>query len=214
MLSEHMCIGNLNTKEYAMTVSYYPSILSVLVTPGALAVISRDRYLAVKNPWWYRSHVTRSRAIKISCMPRIISVVITLGHVYDSGYKYLVHVMQLVYYCVCFIIIIFSDVSIYFKKPPTAGIREIQVVMKREKKPAATIRLILMVLLLTFRPALLLPIVLTVNGIENLGLIDHLCICESFFELLSQQAPLKETQHNPQLLLPLLAREARWKLTK
>ena len=176
MLSGHMCIHNLNTKEYAMTV------LGVLATLGALAVISRDRYLAVKNPWWYRSHVTKSRAIKISCTPWKISVVITFGH----GYKHLVHVMHPVCYCVCFIIIIFSHLSIYFKKPPTVGIREIQAVMKREKKSAATIRLILIVLLLTFLPALLLPIVLTVNGIEILGLIGHSRICESFFKLWSQ----------------------------
>ena len=73
------------------------------------------------------------------------------------------------YYCVCFIIIIFSPLGIYFKKSPTVGIGEIQAVIKREKKSAATIRLILLVLLLTFLPALLCPIVLTVNGIKHFG---------------------------------------------
>ena len=77
VLSEHKCITYLDTKEYAM------AILSSLATYGTLAVISRDRYLAVKKPWWYRNHVTKSRAIKMSCIPWIISVVKTLGHVFD-----------------------------------------------------------------------------------------------------------------------------------
>ena len=48
------------------------------------------------------------------------------------------------------------------------GIREIQAVMKREKKSAATIRLILLILLLTFLPALLWQIVLKLQGVESL----------------------------------------------
>ena len=71
--------------------------LCSLSTLGTLAVISRDRYLAVTKPWWYRNHVTKSRAIKMSCMPWIISVVITLAHVFDHGYKHLVRTIPLVH---------------------------------------------------------------------------------------------------------------------
>ena len=88
---------------------------------------------------------------------------------FDGGYKQLAHTIPLVYYCVCFVIIISSHLGIYFKKSPTVGIREIQAVMKREKKSAATIRLILLVLLLTFLPALPWPIVLGLKGIDNVG---------------------------------------------
>ena len=35
------------------------SIACWLSTIGNLAIISRDRYLAVSKPWWYRSHVSR-----------------------------------------------------------------------------------------------------------------------------------------------------------
>ena len=163
VLSEHLCISYLDIKDYAM------AILSNLATLGTLAVISRDRYLAVTKPWWYRNHVTKSRAIKMSCIPWTISVVITLAHVFNGGYKHLVHAIPLVYYCICFIIIILSNLGIYFKKTPIAEIRDIQAVIKREKKSATTIRLILLVLLLTFLPALLFPIVLTVNGVEHFG---------------------------------------------
>ena len=164
-----MCLGKAGPEERAM------NVLSSLATLGTLAVISRDRYLAVTRPWWYRSHVNTSRAIKISCIPWIISVALTVVHIvyfvfqFDGGYKQLAHTLPLVYYCVCFIIIVFSHLGIYFKKSPEVGIGEIQAVMKREKKSAATIRLILLVLLLTFLPALLGPIVLGLKGIDNVG---------------------------------------------
>ena len=57
---EYMCPASSN--EIA---SLFP--LCMLATLGNLAVISRDRYLAVRKPWWYRSHVTKSRAIKFIC---------------------------------------------------------------------------------------------------------------------------------------------------
>ena len=150
-------------------------VLCSLATLGTLAVISRDRYLAATKPWWYRNHVNTSRAIKMSCLPWLISVVITFVHmvyfVYniDGGYKRFVPAITLVYYCICFIVIIFSHLGICFKKPPVERIREMQAVMRREKKSAATIRLILLVLLLTFLPALLWPIVLGLNGKEDVG---------------------------------------------
>ena len=169
VLSEHMCLGKAGPEERAM------NVLSSLATLGTLAVISRDRYLAVTKPWWYRSHVNTSRVIKISCIPWIISVALTLVHIihfvykFDGVYKQLAHTIPLVYYCICFIIIIFSHRGIYFRKSPTVGISEIQAVINREKKSAATIRLILLVLLLTFLPALLWPIDLGLKGIDNVG---------------------------------------------
>ena len=143
-------------------------------TLGILAVISGDRYFAVTKLLWYRNHLTTSRALKMSCIPWLISVVITFAvcfftFKFDGEYKHLVYAITLVYYCICFVIIIFSHLGIYFKKPPTVGIREIQAVMKREKKLAATVRLILLVLLLTFLPAFLWATVLKLKGIEHVG---------------------------------------------
>ena len=168
-----MCLGDLGLIDTAIF------ILCMLATLGTLAVISRDRYLAVTKPFWYRNHMTKSRAIKMSCLPWLISLVLILGHVFydvykfDSRYTRLVQdAVFLVYYCVCFIIIIFSHFGIYFKKPlpPIEAITEIQaVMMKREKKSAATIRWILLVLLFTFMPAFWWPIVLTMKGTDNFG---------------------------------------------
>ena len=51
------------------------SALCVQATLGNLAVISRDRYLAVRSPWWYRNHMTKSRAFKVVYIPWCTSVV-------------------------------------------------------------------------------------------------------------------------------------------
>ena len=133
ILSGQMCLYQWDLGDTAMI------NLSSLATLGTLAVISRDRYLAVTKPWWYRNHVTKSRAIKMSCIPWLISVVITLAvcfitFKFDGEYKHLVYAITLMYYCICFVIIIFSHLGIklYFEKPLTVGIREIQAVMKRE----------------------------------------------------------------------------------
>ena len=53
------------------------SALCLLATLGNLAIISRDRYLAVRKPWWYHTHVTKSRAMKLMCVPNnFISIVL------------------------------------------------------------------------------------------------------------------------------------------
>ena len=109
-------------------------------TLGILAVISGDRYFAVTKLLWYRNHLTTSRALKMSCIPWLISVVITLVHVFyfvfkfDGEHQPLVHATSLLYYCICFMIIIFSHLGIYFKKHPIADIREIQPGGNEERK--------------------------------------------------------------------------------
>ena len=170
ILKEHMCIGDLDRGDTAVI------ILCGLTTLGALAVISRDRYLAVIKPIWYRNHIDTSRAIKMSCIPWIISVVMTLVHMVYVAYnsnsgkkKHLVYSIHLVYYCICFVIITSSYLGIYFKKAPTVEIREMHAVMEKEKKSTAAVRLILLTFLLTFVPALLSPIVLGLTGVENVG---------------------------------------------
>ena len=126
VLIEHMCtcLANMGLK---YTIMY---TLCTGATLGTLAVISRDRYLAVAKPFWCRNNVTKSRAIKMSCIPWLVSVVFE----FDSGYTRLVHdAAFLVYYFIRFIIIIFSHFGIYFKKKPIGAIRKIHVEMEREK---------------------------------------------------------------------------------
>ena len=84
VLMEHLCLANLGY----IDINIYT--LCTGATLGTLAVISRDRYLAVTKPFWYGNHVTESRAIKMSCLPWLISIVLILFHVFydefDSGY--------------------------------------------------------------------------------------------------------------------------------
>lgn len=120
-----MCLGDLGLIDTAMY------ILCMLAILGTLAVINRDRYLSVTKAWRYGHHVTTSRAVKMCCIPWIISVIITLTvcsvpYKFDGGFKHLVHAISLAYYYICFIIIIFSHLK---NKRDTGDMRK-----ERERK--------------------------------------------------------------------------------
>ena len=55
----------------------FPVILCLFSTLGNLAVVSCDRLLAVNNPWWYRSHATRSFAAKQIVLVWVISLTLS-----------------------------------------------------------------------------------------------------------------------------------------
>ena len=67
---EHKC-----PTSYAHPLHFAIGGLCTMATLGNLAVISRDRYLAVRGPAWYRNHMKISRAFKTVCLPWLISVV-------------------------------------------------------------------------------------------------------------------------------------------
>ena len=67
---EHKC-----PTSHAHPLYFAISGLCTMATLGNLAVISRDRYLAVRGPAWYRNHMKISRAFKTVCLPWLISVV-------------------------------------------------------------------------------------------------------------------------------------------
>ena len=101
------------------------SALCVQATLGNLAVISRDRYLAVRSPWWYRNHMTKSRAFKVVCIPWCISVVsavaIFLSGTFGGVYKPLAQTLTLVLFAIYVIIIMFCYLRIYFRKTVEVG---------------------------------------------------------------------------------------------
>ena len=76
ILIEHRCVASLGLID---TVMY---TLCTGTTLGSLAVISRDRYLAVTKPFWYRNHVTKSCLV---CLDNQCCVKLILGHVFFSG---------------------------------------------------------------------------------------------------------------------------------
>ena len=146
------------------------SALCSLATLGNLAVISRDRYMAVRSPWWYRNHATKPRAFKELCIPWLISVVTavvvyfskTLGGVYQS----LAQVLTLVFFAFCVIFIIFCYLSIHTRKPIEVG-NPNDSLFKKEKRLTNTVAWVLLILLLTYFPALLFPILLFAKGFKN-----------------------------------------------
>ena len=68
---EHMCPA----ASYEHPLYFAIGGLCTLATLGNLAAISRDRYLAVRRPVWYRNHMKISRSFKTVCLPWLISVV-------------------------------------------------------------------------------------------------------------------------------------------
>ena len=138
--------------------------LCTLATLGNLAVISRDRYLAVRKPWWYRSHVTKSRAIKFICASWLISAVISitmyLSRKFDGRFPPIGQITPLSFYLICFFVIVFSYLGIYCKKTPAEEVLHIRAILEREKRLANTVGLILLVLFLTFLPGLFFVLIL------------------------------------------------------
>ena len=137
--------------------------LCTLATLGNLAVISRDRYLAVRKPWWYRSHVTKSRAIKLICASWLISVVISitmyLSKKFHDRFSPIGQITSLLFYLICFFVIILSCFGLYCKKTPPKEVLQ-RAILEREKRTANTVALILLVLSITFLPGLLFPLIL------------------------------------------------------
>ena len=144
------------------------SALCVQATLGNLAVISRDRYLAVRSPWWYRNHMTKSRALKVVCIPWCISVVsavaIFLSGTFGGVYKPLAQTLTLVLFAIYVIIIMFCYLRIYFRKTVEVG-NPNDARLKREKRLTNTVAGILLILVLTYFPALLVPFVLSAKGL-------------------------------------------------
>ena len=54
------------------------SLLCWVSTLGNLAIISRDRFLALSKPWWYRNHVTRSLVVKQAILVWISAVLLAI----------------------------------------------------------------------------------------------------------------------------------------
>ena len=132
---------------------------------GNLAIISRDRYLAVSKPWWYRCHVTRSRVAKQTTVVWIFSLL--MGVLVWASYK--LQALVALFYVICFLAIMCSYVGIFISnKRQRQTIHQhggqMLTTLRREKKLANTVGLILIVLCCTFIPALSIPLILAILG--------------------------------------------------
>ena len=145
-------------------------VLCFFSTLGSLAMISCDRLLAVNNPWWYRSHATRSYAVKQITLVWVIALTysgIAAGHRYNDSrllwslQKYLGIVLSVSFALTivgCYIGVLIANRrhrgSIHLYGGP------MRTVLRREKKIANTVGLILLALCFTVLPAMIAPFVL------------------------------------------------------
>mgnify|MGYP000314945247 CR=1 FL=1 len=148
----------------------FPVILCLFSTLGNLAVVSCDRLLAVNNPWWYRSHATRSFAAKQIVLVWVISLTLSgmgTGRRYDNSnilWSIFLYLGIVFFACfaltiiVCYIGVLIANcrhgASMHLYGGP------MRTVLRREKKIAITVGLILLVLCFTVLPAMIAPFVL------------------------------------------------------
>ena len=145
-------------------------LLCLFSTLGTLAVISCDRLLAVRIPWWYRSHVTKSLAIKQIVLVWVIALILSsMGSdqgLNESPLLWSIFLYLRIVFSVCFALTIigcYIGILIVNCKQRISMDQyggPMQTVLKREKKVANTVGLILLVLCLTLLPVVMAPIVL------------------------------------------------------
>ena len=147
----------------------FGGLLCFFSTLGSLAIMSCDRLLAVNNPWWYRSHATKSLAIKQIVLVWAIAVIISgMGGGYRHNYSPL---LWSIYLCLvtvfsvcysltiigCYIGVLIVNCSHGHSMDQYEG--PMRTVLRREKKIANTVGLILLVFCLSLLPAVIALII-------------------------------------------------------
>ena len=148
----------------------YIALLCYLATLSNLAMISRDRYLAISRPMWYRNHVMRSstRVVKAILLTWLSSLFITLM-VYMlnktiSSFR-IGFIMIFLFNVVCIVMILFNYIGFFIanrRHSRTLQIRagNIRTAVEKEKKLTQIISVILLCFLLSFLPALISPVII------------------------------------------------------
>ena len=165
--TKFLILKDLCPKEAAAK-DFFAAYLCFFSTIGSLAMISRDRLLAVSSPLRYRIHVTRSRAIKQMALVWVISVILAvIGSSHNhfplasSIFPYLGSALSLGYALTiigCYIGVLIANcrhrASMHLYGGP------MRTALKREKRVANTVGLILLVFSLTLLPIIIVPIAL------------------------------------------------------
>ena len=143
-------------------------------TLGNLAIISGDRYLAVIKLWWYRNHMTKSRATKLICVPWLMSFVnCMMAYVSIKGvFGPLGITVVFAYFIICVLVILCSNIGILVSVTRHKGTlpeegQQLREIRSREKRLACTVRLILLNFSLTFVPAYLIGVILFSKGVKS-----------------------------------------------
>ena len=149
---------------------FFVVVLCFLTTLGNLAVISCDRLLAVNNPWWYRSHATRSHAVKQITLVWVIALTFSgtaAGHRHSNSplvwwiHTYLGTVFS-VGYALTIIGCYIGVLIVNFRHRASSHLHggAMRTILRREKQIANTVGFILLALCFTVLPAMIAPFVL------------------------------------------------------
>ena len=191
IMDEDMCLERNSIDDFLFMVCY-------ISTLGNLAIISRDRYIAVNRPLWYRTHITKTRVIRqaiavwlFSAVPSFMAFLSTSSLLKYPVLDMLNIIVTSLYYIICILTMLYSYVGIL-----RAGRRHNQQMLRldfnirswrgrrnwleREKKLASTVTSILLVLVFTFLPALILPFMLFIIGFDG----NRFPSLDPFYELL------------------------------
>jgi len=150
-------------------------VLCYISTVGNLAIISRDRYLAVSKSWWHRHHVKRSRVARQASFIWVLSLLLFGSVIVRLDFPVIDGPARatIVFVFACFAITIFVSYAGVFianrRQRAIINQRGVQtvVITRREKKLANTVGLILVVLLFSYLPALMVPLAIIMFGFST-----------------------------------------------
>ena len=167
-LLKNVCPREVTSQEH------FVGLLCYFSTLGSLAMISCDRLLAVSIPWWYRSHATKSLALKQTVLVCVIAIILSSvggGQRHnDSSLLWSIFFYLRIVFSVCFALTIIGCyigvliVNYRHRLSMDKYGGPMRTVLKREKKVANTVGLILLVLCLTLLPAVIAPIMFSHFG--------------------------------------------------
>ena len=167
-LHPYMCLEESLEKMYI-------GILCYLATLSNLAMVSRDRYLAMSRPMWYRNHVRRSstRVVKAILLTWFSSLFITLivFVLIKAGISYrITFLIMSLFYVVCIVMIVFNYIGFLIanrRHSRTLQIRagNVRAAAEKEKKLTQIISAILLCFLFSFLPTLISPKIIVGIGL-------------------------------------------------
>ena len=168
LLHPYMCL------EESLERTFF-DILCYLATLSNLAMISRDRYLAISRPTWYRNHVRRSsaRVVKAILLTWLSSLFITLimyilNKTTDSFR--ISFIIIFLFYVICIVMILFNYIGFFIanrRHSRTLQVRagNMRAAAEKEKKLTQIVSMILLCFLFSFLPALISPVIIVALGL-------------------------------------------------
>ena len=164
LIHPYMCLEGTLEKECF-------GILCYLATLSNLAMISRDRYLAMSRPMWYRNHVSRSstRVVKVMLLTWLSSLLTTLI-VYiliktTAASVPIAFGIIFLFYVVCIVMILINYTGFFVaNRRHSKNLRTragtMRAAAEKEKRLTQVISVILLCFLFSFLPALISPVIL------------------------------------------------------